>query len=81
MLVLVRTLATLNVELYAVSLTPDLRPEGPPRKFMDHAYGEIDGINWIDEREIVFSDSQLGDLFRMPVSGGASPQRLNWAAN
>ena len=77
-LILIRTLATSNVELYAVSLTPDLRPEGPPRKVTDHAYGVIDGLDWVDDREIIFSDTGL--LRRMPVSGGTSARRLNWAA-
>jgi Tol biopolymer transport system component/DNA-binding winged helix-turn-helix (wHTH) protein len=77
-LVLARTLATYSFNLYAVGLTPDLRPEGPPRKLTDHAYDGISGIDWVGEREIVFSAG--GVLFRMPVSGGASPRRLNWAA-
>jgi Tol biopolymer transport system component len=37
---------------------------------------------WIGEREIVFSAAGgTADLFRMPVSGGRSPWRLNWAAD
>jgi len=52
--VLVRILATNSYNLYGVSLTPNLRPEGPPRRLTDHAYKEIDGIDWVSEREIVF---------------------------
>jgi dipeptidyl aminopeptidase/acylaminoacyl peptidase len=77
-LVFARTLSTYNYKLYAVGLTTDLRPEGPPRKLTDRTFGLSFGLDWVGEREIVFSD---GGLFRMQVSGGASPQRLNWAAS
>src|ERR1039457_4642070 len=37
-LVFARTLATYSCKLYAVWLTPDLRPEGPARKLTDQTY-------------------------------------------
>ncbi len=75
-LVLDRTLATNTYNLYAVSLTPDLRPEGPVRKLTDHAFGEIDGVDWVSQREIIFSDAGL--LHRMQASGRGPPRSLNW---
>jgi hypothetical protein len=75
-LILIRTLASNNYDLYSVSLTPDLRAQGPARKLTNHPYSEIDGIDWVGEREVVFSD--VGVLRRMQVAGGTSPQRLNW---
>ncbi len=76
-LVLVRTFATNNYNLYAVSLSPELRPEGAARKLTDQAYGEMDGVDWVGEREIVFSDTGL--LRRLRVSGEPFPRRLNFA--
>jgi Tol biopolymer transport system component len=57
-----------------------MQPEGPAQKLTDQTYSEIRGIAWAGEREIVFSAMGAG-LFRIRVSGGSSPQRLNWAAN
>lgn len=74
--VVVRALDTNGHNLYYVALTPDLRPEGPPRKL--NGYNEIDGIAWVNDREIVFSDN--GVLRRMQVSSGTSARRLSWAA-
>ena len=77
-LVFLRTLGTFNGKLFAIPVSSDLRSESPPRELTDqtitNGFGRID---WIGEREIVFSAS--GGLYRMPVSG-ASPMRLNWAA-
>jgi Tol biopolymer transport system component len=77
-LVFARTLRSYNYKLYSVGLTSDLRPEGPVRKLTDQTFGDTNGLDWVSEREIVFSD---GDLYRMQVSGGVSPRRLNWAAS
>jgi Tol biopolymer transport system component/serine/threonine protein kinase len=79
MLVFARTLSTYNYKLYAVGLAKDLRPEGPARKLTDQTFGYIYGLDWVGEREIVFSGND--GLFRMQVSGGTSPQRLSWAAS
>jgi Tol biopolymer transport system component/DNA-binding winged helix-turn-helix (wHTH) protein len=78
-LVFGRSLGVANTKLYAVRLTPDLRPEGPPQKLADQKYLQLLGIAWVGEREIVSSYEAPGGLFRMPVSGGASPRRLSWA--
>ena len=77
-LVFARTLATFSFKLYAVWLTPDLRPEGPARKLTDQTYASLGGRDWAGEREIVFCHD--GGLFRMQVSGGTAPRRLSWAA-
>jgi serine/threonine protein kinase len=76
-LVFARTLSTFSYKPYAVWLTPDLRPEGPPRKLTDQTYGYIGDLDWAGDREVVFSD---GRLFRMQISG-TSPQRLSWAGS
>ena len=73
------SLGTWNCGLYTVRLTRDLQPEGPAQKLTDQTYTGIVGIAWAGEREIVFSAMGAG-LFRIRVSGGSSPQRLNWAA-
>ena len=58
-LVFARTLSTYIYRLYAVGLTPDLRPEGPARKPTDEAFGAMSGLDWVSEREIVFSSGLM----------------------
>lgn len=75
-LVFVRSLSTFNNSLYTVRLTSDLLPEAPPQKLRDQDYPRQVTLDWVSDREIVFSDAVW--LFRMPVSGGSSPRRLTW---
>jgi Tol biopolymer transport system component len=77
-LVFSRSVVTWQLNLFKVRLTPDLRPEGPPEKLTDRNYTCIGEISWPSEGEIVFSGDST--LFRMQVSAGSTPERLNWAA-
>jgi Tol biopolymer transport system component len=81
-IVFARSVGHLSYRLYAARLTPDLRPEGPAQKLTDQTYPGISGITWAGERQIVFGvDAVDGNsMFRMPISGGTAPRRLNWAA-
>ena len=76
-LVFARSFSTWNLELYAVSLTPDLRPEGPARKLTDQTYHAWVAIDWASKREVVLASD--GALFRVLVSGGSSPRLLRLA--
>jgi Tol biopolymer transport system component len=69
-------------ELYVQRLTRDLRPEGKPARVTDKTYGAVLGIAWTaNGREIVYSaGGNLSEgLWRVPVSGGRAPERLNYA--
>jgi Tol biopolymer transport system component len=76
-----RSLSIGVCELYALRLTPGLEPAGKPWRVTDRRYNRFYGAAWTDEKEIVYSANDgMPRLFRVPVSGGASPQRLAWAA-
>ncbi len=65
-------------DLYLLDLDEDLNPRGEPRRrtFMEQIIG---GQFTSDGRDIVFSAASMTDssgLWRVPVSGTASPERL-----
>ena len=60
-LVFARTLGTYNFGLYRVWLTPDLRPEGPPQKVTEQTYIMLADMDWVGQREIVFSDGGFAE--------------------
>ena len=70
----------LTSDLYLLDLDEDLNPQGEPRRrtFMEQV---IAGHGFTsDGRDIVFSSGPLGNsksLWRVPVSGSASPERLS----
>ena len=68
----------LRSDLYLLDLDEDLNPRGEPRRrtFMEQIIG---GHFTSDGRDIVFSAASMSDssgLWRVPVSGTASPERL-----
>ena len=68
----------LRSDLYLLDLDEDLNPRGEPRRrtFMEQIIG---GQFTSDGRDIVFSAASMTDssgLWRVPVSGTASPERL-----
>jgi Tol biopolymer transport system component len=69
-------------ELYLQRLTRDLRPKGDPVKITDRHYMTVDGIAWTaNRREIVYgAGNDAFSLWRVPVSGGQTPERLTYAA-
>jgi Tol biopolymer transport system component len=81
MLVFARTLDGSSFKLFVVRLASDLQPEGQPEAVTDQTYSRINGIAWAGDRDVVFAcyPNVVGELFRVPVAGGASPRRLDWA--
>ena len=68
----------LRSDLYLLDLDEDLNPRGEPRRrtFIEQIIG---GQFTSDGRDIVFSAASMSDssgLWRVPVSGTASPERL-----
>ena len=73
-----RASAGISSDLYLLDLDDDLTPKGEPRRrtFMENL---ITGpVFTSDGRDIVFSSASFGNanLWRVPVSGSASPERL-----
>ena len=72
----------LRSDLYLLDLDEDLNPQGEPRRrtFMEQIIG---GQFTSDGRDIVFSAGSLtnSSLWRVPVSGTASPERLPFGEN
>jgi Tol biopolymer transport system component len=69
-------------EFYVQRLTRDLRPQGEPARVADRRYVYAQGIAWTaNGREIVYGAGGAGDesLWRVPVSRGRAPERLNYA--
>ena len=69
-------------ELYALQLTRDLRPAGEPARVTDQHYASVGGPAWTaNGREIVYSAGSVlsQSLWRVPVSGRGTPQRLPYA--
>ena len=63
--------------LYLLSLSPDLRPVGEPRR-LDSLPPKVSQPVWTpDGREIFFSTGK--ELWKMSVSGSKSPERLPFA--
>ncbi len=68
--------------LYALPLTPDLRPAGEPVRVTDQRYPMITGVAWTaNGREIVYGAGgpRSRSLWRVSVSGGQAPTRLPYA--
>ena len=67
-------------DLYLLDLDEDLNPQGEPRRrtFMERLTGAMPQSFTSDGRDIVFSAGSVTNqsLWRVPVSGTASPERL-----
>ncbi len=72
--------SALKTDLYLLDLDEDLNPQGEPRRrtFMEQLSGATPQSFTSDGRDIVFAAGSLStsSLWRVPVSGTASPERL-----
>ncbi len=70
----------LKADLYLLDLDEDLNPQGEPRRrtFMEQLSGATPQSFTSDGRDIVFMAGSMANasLWRVPVSGTASPERL-----
>ncbi len=79
--VFARAVATGVYRLFAVRLTPDLHAAGAPWRVVDRTHAFILGAAWMGDREIVYAASDgVSRLWRVQMSGQASPQLLTWAS-
>ena len=77
-----RQAKSLIYELYVQRLTRDLRPKGEPARVADKRYADVNvyGISWTaNGREIVYAAGNPKSLWRVPASGGRTPERLPYA--
>ena len=65
-------------DLYLLDLDEDLTPKGEPRRRTFTEAATTSPVFTPDGRDIVFSSGPIGEpsLWRVPVSGSASPERL-----
>ena len=73
-----RASAGISSDLYLLDLDEDLTPKGEPRRRTFTEATTTSPVFTPDGRDIVFSSGPLGNpsLWRVPVSGSASPERL-----
>ena len=70
-------------DLYLLDLDEDLTPKGEPRRRTFTEATTTSPVFTPDGRDIVFSSGPIGEpsLWRVPVSGSASPERLPFGEN
>jgi Tol biopolymer transport system component len=77
--------SVLKADLYLLDLDEDLNPRGEPRRrtFMEQLAGAMPKSFTSDGRDIVFWAGSMDNssLWRVPVSGTASPERLPFGEN
>jgi eukaryotic-like serine/threonine-protein kinase len=73
-LVFTRVVAYSFIQLYLLSLSPDLRPLGPPRRIGSQFRAPAQPTWTPDGRHIVFTTPE--GLWRIAVSGSEAPERL-----
>ena len=77
--------SALKADLHLLDLDEDLNPRGEPRRrtFMEQLVGATPQSFTSDGRDIVFAAGSIDNssLWRVPVSGTASPERLPFGEN
>ncbi len=85
MLAFSRYSSGLKADLYLLDLDEDLNPRGEPRRrtFMEQLSGASPQSFTSDGRDIVFTAGSFtnSSLWRVPISGTASPERLPFGEN